>query len=58
MQSNLGRGELNRILSNFVQDQLGQILIKTDLIEFGQILYRVTPTQSNTTKFELVGLNF
>jgi len=58
MQSNLGRGELNRILPNFVQDQLGQISIGTDLTEFGQILYRVMPTQSNTTKFGLVGLNF
>jgi len=28
------------------------------LTKFGQILYRVTPTQSNTTKFGLVGLNF
>jgi len=37
MQSNLGRGELNRILPNFVQDQLGQILIGTDLTEFGLI---------------------
>jgi len=51
-------GELNRILLNFVQDQLGQISIETDLIEFGQIFYKVTPTQSNTTKFGLVGLNF
>jgi len=58
MQSNLGRAELNRILPNFVQDQLGQILIATDLTEFGQILYRVTPTQSNTTKFKLIGFNF
>jgi len=37
MQSNLGQGELNRILSYFVQDQLGQISIGTDLIEFGLI---------------------
>jgi len=37
MQSNLGRGELNRILPDFVQDQLGQISIGTDLIEFGLI---------------------
>jgi len=51
MQSNLGQGELNRILQNFVQDQLSQISIETDLTEFGQILYRVTPTQSNATKF-------
>jgi len=58
MQSNLGQGELNRILPNFVQDRLDQISIETDLTEFGQILYRVTPTQSNTTKFGLVGLNF
>jgi len=58
MQSNLGRGELNQILPNFVQDQLSQILIETDLTEFGQILYRVTPTQSNMTKFGLVSLNF
>jgi len=58
MQSNLGRCELNQILPNFVQDQLGQISIETDFTEFGQILYRVTPTQSNTTKFGLVGLNF
>jgi len=58
MQSNLGRGELNQILPNLIQDQLGQISIKTDLTEFSQILYRITPTQSNTTKFGLVGLNF
>jgi len=58
MQLNLSRGELNQILPNFVQDQLGQISIDTDLTEFGQILYRVTPTQSNMTKFGLVDLNF
>jgi len=53
MQSNLGRSELNRILPNFVHDQLGQISIGTDLTEFGLI----QPTQSNTTKFGLVHLN-
>jgi len=37
MQSNLGRGELNQILPIFVQDQLGQISIGTDLMEFGLI---------------------
>jgi len=45
MQSNLGRGELNRILPNFVQDQLGQISIQTDLTEFGKILYKIMPIQ-------------
>jgi len=58
MQWNLSRGELNQILPNFVQHQLDQILIETNLTELGQILYRVTPTQSNTTKFGLVSLNF
>jgi len=59
MQLNLGQGELNWILPTFVQDQLGQILIGTDLTEFGLIQpsYRVTPPQSNTTKFGLVRLN-
>ena len=58
MQANLGRGELNWILPKFVQNQLGPISIETNLTEFDQILYRVTPTQSNTTKFGLVCLNF
>jgi len=58
MQTNLDGDELNQILPNFVQDLLGQLSIETDLTEFGQILYRVTPTQSNTTKFRIVSLNF
>jgi len=46
-----------QIFPNFVQSQ---ILIGTDLTKFDlirPILYRITPTQSNTTKFELICLN-
>jgi len=37
MQSNLGRGQLDRILPNFIEDRLREISNGTDLTEFGRI---------------------
>jgi len=41
-----------RILPNFVQDQLGQILIGTDLTEFGLIRPNFVQGHANSIKYD------
>ena len=41
-----------QILPNFVQDQLGQISIKTDLTEFGLIRPNFVQGHANSIKYD------